>query len=122
MGKPCDSSWSDDMMIMDFANDDKFNTVWVSSPQVQEPWWSVTLAKETPVGLVVVTEEMADVLQSFQLELLQNGIWTPVKATEEKAGRVHMLRFSQRPASAVRLRFQKWNGELAVSEVGVYSR
>jgi alpha-L-fucosidase len=110
------------MMIMDFANDDKFNTAWVSSPQVREPWWSVTLEPGTPVGMVVVTEDKADVLQSFRLELLQNGAWTPVKAKEEKAGRVHILRFPQRPADAVRLRFQKWNGELAIAEVGVYSR
>lgn len=121
IGRPCDSSWSDDMMIMDFANDDNFSSAWVSSPQVKEPWWSVTLAPGTPVGIVTVTELQAGVLEAFQVELLHDGVWTPIEATEERAGRVHILRFPQRLATAVRIRFQKWTGELAIAEVGVYA-
>lgn len=120
IGRPCDSSWSDDMMIMDFANDDNFSSAWVSSPQVKEPWWSVTLAPGTSVGIVTVTELQAGVLEAFQVELLHDGVWTPIEATEERAGRVHILRFPQRLATAVRIRFQKWTGELAIAEVGVY--
>ena len=122
IGKPCDSSWSDDMDIMDFANDDNFSSAWVSSPQVKEPWWSVTLSDNTPVGMVVVAEKEAGVLKKWQLELLQNGVWTPVKAREEEAGRVHILRFSQRTASAVRVRFLSWEGKLAIAEIGVYKK
>ena len=120
IGKPCDSSWSDDMMLMDFANDDDFSSCWVSSPQVKKPWWSVTLNDDTPVGMVVMTEKKAGVVQKWQLELLQDGIWTPVPAVEEVIGRVHILRFPQRPADAVRLDFLKWDGELAIAEIGVY--
>ena len=122
IGKPCDSSWSDDMDIMDFANDDNFSSAWVSSPQVKEPWWSVTLSDNTPVGMVVVTEKEAGVLKKWQLELLQNGVWTPVKAREEEAGRVHILRFPQRTASAARVRFLSWEGKLAIAEIGVYKK
>lgn len=121
VGKACDSSWSDDMMIMDFANDDNFSSAWVSSPQVSAPWWSVTLDQDTPVGCVVVTEREAGVLGSVCLELLQNGVWTAVDAHEDLAGRVHILRFPQRPADAIRLRFLSWNGTLAIAEVGVYA-
>ncbi len=122
IGKPCDSSWSEDMNIMDFAGDDNFSSAWVSSPQVKEPWWSVTFLENTPVGMVVLTEREAGVLKKWQLELLQDGVWTPVQAKEEGAGRVHILRFPQRPASAVRVRFLSWNGDLAIAEVGVYKR
>ena len=122
IGKPCDSSWSEDMNIMDFAGDDNFSSAWVSSPQVKEPWWSVTLLENTPVGMVVLTEREAGVLRKWQLELLQDGVWTPVQAKEEGAGRVHILRFPQRLASAVRVRFLSWNGDLAIAEVGVYKR
>ena len=122
IGKPCDSSWSEDMNIMDFAGDDNFSSAWVSSPQVKEPWWSVTLLENTPVGMVVLTEREAGVLKKWQLELLQDGVWTPVQAKEEGAGRVHILRFPQRLASAVRVRFLSWNGDLAIAEVGVYKR
>ena len=81
IGRPCDSSWSDDMMIMDFANDDNFSSAWVSSPQVKEPWWSVTLAPGTPVGIVTVTELQAGVLEAFQVEVLHDGVWTRIEAT-----------------------------------------
>ena len=120
IGRPCDSSWSDDMMLMDFANDDDFSSCWVSSPMVREPWWSVTLPDDTPVGMVVMTEKKADVVKEWQLELLQDGIWTPVQADEQVIGRVHILRFPQRPADAVRLKFTRWDGELAIAEIGVY--
>lgn len=122
IGRPCDSSWSDDMMLMDFANDDDFSTCWVSSPMVREPWWSVTLPEDTPVGMVVMTEKKADVVKKWQLELRQDGIWTPVQADEQVIGRVHILRFPQRPADAVRLKFTRWDGELAIAEIGVYAR
>ena len=122
IGKPCDSSWSEDMNIMDFAGDDNFSSAWVSSPQVKEPWWSVTFLENTPVGMVVLTEREAGVLKKWQVELLQDGVWTPVQAKEEGAGRVHILRFPQRLASAVRVRFLSWNGDLAIAEVGVYKR
>ena len=120
IGRPCDSSWSDDMMLMDFANDDDFSSCWVSSPMVREPWWSVTLPEDTPVDMVVMTEKKADVVKKWQLELRQDGIWTPVRAQEEVIGRVHILRFPQRPADAVRLKFTRWDGELAIAEIGVY--
>lgn len=122
IGRPCDSSWSDDMMLMDFANDDDFSSCWVSSPMVREPWWSVTLPEDTPVGMVVMTEKKADVVKTWQLELRQDGIWTPVQADEQVIGRVHILRFPQRPADAVRLKFTRWDGELAIAEIGVYAR
>ena len=121
VGRPCDSSWSEDMMLMDFANDDNFSSCWVSGTQVTEPWWSVTLEKGTPVGMVVVTEEKAGVLGDWQLELQHDGVWQTVCAKEETAGRVHILRFPQRPADAVRIRVRSWNGRLALAEVGVYS-
>ena len=120
IGRPCDSSWSDDMMIMDFANDDNFSSAWVSSPQVKEPWWSVTLDSGTEISTVVLTEKKAGVLQSFRIELLQGGVWTPVSGREEGAGRVHIVRFEPVKADAVRVRFLGWNGELAIAEVGVY--
>jgi alpha-L-fucosidase len=33
----CRSSWSDDMWIMDFANDDNFSTAWKSNKEVKQP-------------------------------------------------------------------------------------
>ncbi|RYF99505.1 MAG: carbohydrate-binding protein, partial [Chitinophagaceae bacterium] len=48
------SSWSDDMFIMDFANDDSYNTAWISNPTVKEPWYEVTFDKVKPVNMIVI--------------------------------------------------------------------
>ena len=82
----------------------------------------MTLDKDTPVGCVVVTERKAGGLDSFCLEVLQDGVWTSVEAHEDHCSRVHILRFPQRSADAVRLRFLSWKGELAIAELGVYAR
>ena len=51
-----ESSWSYDSLIMDFANDDDFNTSWVSNPEVKNPWIYVTLGKEQAINMVTITE------------------------------------------------------------------
>jgi alpha-L-fucosidase len=39
--QPANSSWSDDMNIMDFANDDDFGTSWQSNPEIRWPWYEI---------------------------------------------------------------------------------
>ena len=73
-------------------------------------------------ALLILIALMAGVLQSYRIELLQGGVWTPVSAKEEGAGRVHIVRFEPVKADAVRVRFLGWNGELAIAEVGVYKQ
>ncbi len=126
VGRPCDSSWSDDMNIMDFANDDNFGTCWVSSPAVKDPWWMVSLDRKTPVNMVVVTEKEAGSLKDYVIEYLDGGRWTQTPDLRqaqgpEGTGRVHIHRFPTVPADAVRVRFKEWDGTLAIAEIGVYS-
>ena len=124
VGRPCDSSWSDDMDIMDFANDDNFRSCWVSSPAVAEPWWKVDLEKRTPVNMVVITEREAGSLKDYVIEYLNGGRWTVpelVEWVEGPAGRVHIHRLTTVPADAIRVRFKQWDGTLAIAEIGVYS-
>ena len=122
VGKPCDSTWSDDMFLMDFANDDNFSSRWISSPEVSKPWWSVTLDPGTILGSVVVTESKAGVLQEFVIERALNGLWTPIPGTvETTAGSVHILRFPPVPTNALRIRFLRWDGELSIAEIGAYA-
>lgn len=126
VGRPCDSSWSDDMNIMDFANDDNFGTCWVSSPAVKDPWWMVSLDRKTPVNMVVVTEKEAGSIKDFVIEYLDGGQWMQTPAIRqaqgpEVTGRVHIHRFPTVPAGAVRVRFKEWDGTLAIAEIGVFS-
>ena len=121
--RPCDSSWSDDMMLMDFANDDDFSSCWVSSPAVKEPWWQVELAPGTPVTTVVVTEGPESRVSGFTVEVRFGDAWIPVY-TEEAApasSKVHVCRFTPIAADVVRVRFTAFEGLLSIAEIGVYS-
>ena len=122
-GRGCDSSWSDDMDLMDFANDDNFASCWVSSPAVKEPWWSVYLDPGTQVGMVVVTEGPDCRLDGFAVDIFHEGKWTSIDGRPEAASqgcKVHILRFPSVPADAVKVRFTTWDGPLSIAEIGVY--
>ncbi|MBR5697327.1 MAG: alpha-L-fucosidase [Prevotella sp.] len=122
IGRKCDSSWSDDMMLMDFANDDDFTTCWDSSPEVEHPWWKVELDEATPVGMVVITEGKRSRMQSFTLEILRRGVWQSVGGPSVvSSGRVHICRFPPVEAEAVRVRFTAQDATLSIAEIGVYS-
>lgn len=124
VGRPCDSSWSDDMNLMDFANDDNYHSCWVSSPAVESPWWRVDLDCETPVGMVVITEGEDSCLKGYTVELLHDGKWIAVhRETPGSAvrSRVHINRFPVTKAESVRIRFTSYEGLLSVAEIGVYS-
>ena len=122
VGRPCDSSWSDDMNLMDFANDDDFHSCWVSSPEVRQPWWKVDLEPGTIVNSVVITSREAGSIKDFSIECLEDGKWTPVTAPAIfQEGRVSICRFPGTKAESVRVRFSKWTGLLSIAEIGVYS-
>ncbi len=121
-GRPCDSSWSDDMNLMDFANDDNFHTAWVSSPQVKEPWWKVDLDGATPIDMVVITEAEGSAMAGYRVETLLNGVWTEVARSGGESGRVHICRFPAAMAESVRIRFSPGEGSLAIAEVCVSQR
>lgn len=121
IGRSCDSSWSDDMNLMDFANDDNFHSAWVSSPEIAEPWWRVDLDKGTPVKMVVITEAKNANLNSFVVEVLREGSWAEVyKENAPEGCRVHICRFKPAAADAVRVRFTSFEKPISIAEIGVY--
>lgn len=124
IGRSCDSSWSDDMNLMDFANDDNFRTNWVSSPEVKLPWWKVDLGKDTEVNMVVITEGKGSSLTGFTVEALVDGSWKVVDRQEvspSSRGRVHISIFDPVRAETVRVWFSS-PGNLSIAEIGVYSQ
>ncbi len=65
--RPAYSSWSDDMWIMDFANDDSFTTSWTSNPTVKKPWLEVELDGEQAVNMITLYERNPHI-KSYTLE------------------------------------------------------
>lgn len=121
IGRPCDSSWSEDCLLMDLANDDNYSTCWESSPAVKEPWWQVNLDKTTSVSSVVITTGGECQLKGFAVEALCNGEWKNVYKQTNASGRVHICRIPAVEAQSVRLRFISFEGLLSLAEVGVYA-
>lgn len=120
--RPAESSWSWDYNLMDFANDDDFNTAWESNQYVKNPWWMVTLDKPTAINSVVITEEKAGVMQSYRIEYRTSGTWKNLfDGNALTDSRVKIHRFSPVTADAVRISFTRCNGQPALAEVGVYA-
>lgn len=121
INRPCESSWSDDMMIMDFANDDNFSTAWDSRPFVKNPFWEVSLKENSAISMVVITEAKAGCLQKYSLEYELNGKWNKLFEGEApNQNKVKIHRFDTVHADKVRINIQESNGNPQIVEFGVY--
>ncbi|MFT3824878.1 MAG: alpha-L-fucosidase [Chitinophagaceae bacterium] len=117
--RPANSSWSDDMWIMDFAVDDNFNTNWLSNPTVKEPWLEIKLDKEVPFNTVVITESKPNV-SAYTVEYYSNGSWHKL-LEGNKTGRIKIHRFTRIWGEKIRISFKTFQNPPAIAEVGVYN-
>lgn len=128
-GKPMDSSWSFDIFISDFANDDDFRTAWISYDTVKDPYIEVLLGEETLVKAVGFAE-LDDVpyyykadktrIGSYDIQYFTNGEWKklPIEQQDELV-RMHYCPEGTK-ASKVRVVFHNCDKGLAISELLVY--
>lgn len=117
--KPANSSWSEDMDIMDFANDDDFKTSWTSNSKVEKPWYEVDFDHDTGFNTVTITEAKSNI-SNYRLEYLQNGVWKPILNTEN-TNRVKVNRFDKVYGSKVRVWIDKAANQVSIAEFGVYN-
>lgn len=78
LAKGCraESTWSYDMEISDFVNDDDFTSAWVANAKFEgEPWIEVFLNKEQPVNMITMTEESGSEIRKYRVSYRQNGSW-----------------------------------------------
>jgi len=114
-----ESSWSDDMWIMDFGNDDNFNTAWQSNPAVKEPWYEIIFDKERAFNTIAVTENKLSI-RKYRLEYFQGGAWKPLLAGEQ-GGRVKIHRFDRVRGSKVRILIDQSDTPPGIAEFGIYN-
>ncbi|MXV16363.1 alpha-L-fucosidase [Hufsiella ginkgonis] len=117
-GKPANSSWSDDMNIMDFANDDNFRTAWRSNPTVKEPWLEIDFKSAKTFNAVVIAEPKANITK-YLLEVFSNGAWKPIEAGTNP-GRVKVHRFKPVTGTKVRVKIEAYASQPAIAEFEVY--
>jgi len=116
--QPANASWSDDMWIMDFGNDDDFHTSWLSNPTVKSPWYEVVFDKDKAFNTIVITENKPNISR-YRLEYFQNGTWKPLLTGENK-GRVKIHRFNRVWGGKVRILIDQFATPPGIAEFGVY--
>ncbi|TWW01510.1 alpha-L-fucosidase [Chitinophaga pinensis] len=112
------SSWSNDMNIMDFANDDRFGTSWQSNPAVKQPWYEVIFDKDKSFNMITIVEDGSNI-KKYRLEYNENGVWKPL-TQGEGGGRVKIHRFNRVWGGKVRILIDEFKDAPAIAEFGVF--
>ena len=119
--RPAEGAWSSDYAIFEFANDDDFGTYWNCNDNVKNPWYSVTLEREKPFNMIVITDRNNDRLQEYSLEYRTGNTWkTLFEGKAPTSQRVKIHRFDTVWGDAVRMKVQKSNGTASIAEFGIY--
>jgi len=117
--QPSNSSWSDDMNIMDFANDDNFKTSWTSNTEVKNPWYEIDFKRPTAFNTITITEGEPNIA-NYSLQYYQNGTWKEL-FNGENFKKVKVHRFGRVTGSKVRISISKSNKPASIAEFGVYN-
>ena len=117
--RPANGSWSNDMWLFDFANDDNFGTSWLSHRDIKNPWLEIDLVKETGFNTIVITENRANV-SAYTLEYFADYKWHPI-ADGSLSSRIKVHRFNRVWGEKVRIKFNEFRRPPAIAEVGVYN-
>lgn len=113
------SSWSDDMNIMDFANDDRFGSSWQSNTAVKQPWYEIDFDKDQRFNMISIVED-GNKIKKYRLEYNENGTWKPLGKGEAE-GRVKIHRFDSVWGGKVRILIDEFSAPPAIAEFGVYN-
>ncbi|MET1056034.1 MAG: alpha-L-fucosidase [Pedobacter sp.] len=118
INQPANSSWSDDMNISDFANDDNYNTSWVSAKTIEKPWLEVDLKREKGINMLVVAEKENNVYE-YVLECWNGREWKTVFRGLNR-DRIKIHRFERLWTSKVRIRILKSVRQASIAEIQVF--
>ena len=94
---------------------------WNCNDNVKDPWYSVTLEREKPFNMIVITDRNNDRLQEYSLEYRTGNTWkTLFEGKAPTSQRVKIHRFDTVWGDAVRMKVQKSNGTTSIAEFGIY--
>ena len=119
--KPTNSSWSNDMSIMDFANDDNFRSSWRSNPSVKEPWIEIDLGVEQPFNTITIAEggNQINILR-YRIEYMANNVWKPL-VSGVNTGKIKVNRFNTVWGNKIKVIIDQFASPPAIAEIGVYN-
>jgi len=117
--QPANSSWSEDMNIMDFANDDDFHSSWQSNSRVKEPWYEIDFRSPETFNTVIVYESRPNI-KKYKLEYYDNKVWK-LLFEGENPNRVKLHRFDKVKGDKVRISIQTYDTAPSIAEFQVYN-
>jgi alpha-L-fucosidase len=117
--QPTNSSWSNDMDIMDFANDDNFSTSWISNKEVKNPWFEISFDKDKSFNMITIAQGEASV-KKYRVEYFDNGVWKLIK-TVTNPEKIETIRFDRIWAGKVKISMDEFTAPPSLAEVGVYN-
>lgn len=118
--QPSNSSWGDDMNIMDFANDDDFNSSWQSNPEVKNPWYQIDFRTPQTFNELVIYEQKANI-KRYKLEYFTGGKWN-LLFDGEKTERVKRHRLATAvKGEKVRMKIETYDTPPSIAEFGIYN-
>ena len=122
--KPTNSSWSNDMNIMDFANDDNFRSAWRSNPSVSTPWIEIDLGVEQPFNTIIISEGVSrnnrTNIRKYRIEYMENNVWKPL-ITGDNDKKIKIERFNPVWGNKVKVIIEAYETPPAIAEIGVYN-
>ncbi|MDR2809167.1 MAG: alpha-L-fucosidase [Tannerellaceae bacterium] len=116
--QPVHSSWSDDMMIMDFGNDDNFRTSWESNPEVAVPWFEVNFPSYRSFNTITVYDTRQSI-RKYRLLYEKDGAWETL-ATGDNNEKVKVHRFDRVWGGGVKIVIDESSAPPAIAELGIY--
>ncbi|WP_316831536.1 alpha-L-fucosidase [Pedobacter aquatilis] len=112
------SSWSDDMDIMDFANDDSYKTSWRSNSSVTKPWYEVDFKNEKGINTIVIAETKSNI-DDYTLEYWNGAVWKKITDGKESS-KIKIHRFKRIWTSKVRIRIQHAKEIPSIAEFQIF--
>jgi alpha-L-fucosidase len=113
------SSWSDDMWISDFANDDNFSTAWISNPVVKNPWYEIQFHKDKKFNTIIIAEENPN-LKKYRLQYYNGGEWKTI-LQGNRSERIKIHRFRAVTSRRVRVLLDTYNTPPHITEFEIYN-
>ncbi len=119
--KPSNSSWGNDMDIMDFANDDNYYSSWRSNEAVKQPWYEVELGVEQDFNTIVIVEADKNTrIRQYRIEYYNSGQWKPL-LTGNSSQRICIHRFERVWGAKVRMWIDQFDGPPGIAEFSIYN-
>lgn len=117
--QPANASWSEDMNIMDFANDDDFSTEWISNHTVSNPWYEIDFKKEVTFNTIALTEKESNI-KKYRLVYFKQGSWLPLLSGNiESPVKIH--RFKRIKTNKIKVLIDESLHQASIAELGVYN-